>query len=60
MALSSEYLNEKGQAGCVSCRKTTSINILETCVVCDKFVCKNCATYRKQGSPYGYVCKRCK
>lgn len=60
MALSSGHLNERGQAGCISCRKTTSVSSLETCVVCDRFVCKSCATYRKQGSPYGYVCKRCK
>ena len=59
MPLSSEYLNEKGQAGCVSCRKTMSISSLKSCVVCDRFVCNSCATYRKQGSPYGYVCKRC-
>lgn len=60
MALSSTFLNEKGQAGCVSCRKTTSVSNLVTCAVCDRFVCKSCATYRKQGNPYGYVCKSCK
>ena len=59
MALSSNQLNEEGKAGCVSCRRTTSINALESCACCDRFVCKSCATYRRQGNPYGYVCKSC-
>lgn len=59
MALSSEYLNEDGEALCVSCRKKKGVADLETCVMCEKFVCKSCATYRRQGNPYGYVCKRC-
>ncbi len=59
MALSSEYLNENGEAGCISCRKTTPFNLLESCAACNRFVCKSCAIYRKQGNPYGYVCKSC-
>lgn len=59
MALTSKYLNKEGKAGCVSCRKTTSINDLQNCVGCGSLVCKSCATYRKQGNPYGYVCKTC-
>lgn len=59
MALTSRFLNASGNAGCVSCRKTKSISELESCTLCDRFVCKGCATYRRQGSPYGYVCKTC-
>lgn len=59
MSLNSSSLNENGEALCVSCKKKFGISNLETCVVCDKFVCKSCATYRRQGDPYGYVCKSC-
>lgn len=59
MALSSLFLNRSGKAGCVSCRKTHSVGDLESCAACDRLVCKTCATYRRQGNPYGYVCKTC-
>ena len=59
MSLSSARLNENGYAICTICRKKKFISELETCVLCDKFVCKDCATYRRQGNPYGYVCRRC-
>ena len=59
MSLSSKGLNENGYAMCTICRKKKFVSELETCAVCDKFVCKDCATSRRQGNPYGYVCKRC-
>ncbi len=59
MGLSPNYINEEGNAACCVCRKKVYISDVETCIICDKFVCKNCARYRKQGSPYGYVCKKC-
>lgn len=59
MALGSSFLTEDGKAGCVSCRKTHTIRNLESCAGCGRFVCKDCATYRRQGNPYGYVCKSC-
>lgn len=60
MGLNSEALSEDGYAICISCRKKTSVGELELCVECDRFVCKNCATYRRQGNPYGWVCKKCR
>lgn len=59
MGLSTSSLNQKGYAACTICRKKKFVSELETCAVCGKFVCKDCATYRRQGNPYGYVCKRC-
>lgn len=59
MGINSDHLSIDGKGKCISCRKNFSISKLETCVICDRFVCKTCATYRKQGSPYGYVCKSC-
>ncbi len=59
MALTSTHLNKEGKAGCISCRKTTFITDLQDCVGCGRFVCKSCATYRRQGNPYGHVCKAC-
>ena len=56
---SPNYVSEDGQAQCTSCRKVCPLSQLESCVCCDKFVCKSCATYRRQGNPYGYTCKRC-
>lgn len=52
-------LDSDGSAICKDCRTKHRVNGLETCVLCDHFVCKSCATYRRQGSPYGYVCKAC-
>ncbi len=52
-------LDKDGRAVCISCRQKKSISDLENCVGCDHFVCKSCATYRRQGSPYGYVCPSC-
>lgn len=59
MKFNSTQLNEKGEAMCISCRKKFTVSNLKTCVACDRFVCASCATYRKQGNPYGYICKRC-
>lgn len=59
MSYNSESLNEAGEAMCISCRKKFSIHELENCAICEKFICKSCATYRKQGNPYGYICKKC-
>lgn len=61
MGINSRDLNEDGYAMCVSCRKKKSISDLaDKCVFCDRWVCKSCATYRRQGVPYGYMCKACK
>lgn len=59
MGYNTEYANENGEVMCTSCRKKVKDGSFKVCVCCDKFVCKNCATYRRQGNPYGYVCKRC-
>ncbi len=59
MGLNSNGLSEDGYAKCVSCRKKTFISNLELCVECDRFVCSNCARYRRQGNPYGWVCRKC-
>lgn len=59
MAYNSEYLDENGYGMCISCRKKIFIHNLESCAICERFVCKDCATYRKQGNPFGYVCKKC-
>ena len=56
---SSDYVAEDGKVKCTSCHKVVPLLQAESCVCCDKFVCKTCATYRRQGNPYGYVCKRC-
>ena len=60
MGVNSSNLNEKGNAKCNSCGKTVFVSNLQSCVVCGKFVCSSCATYRRQGNPHGYVCKHCK
>ena len=59
MSYNSESLNENGEGMCISCRKKFPLHQLETCEVCQRFVCKSCAVYRRQGYPYGYVCKSC-
>lgn len=59
MGINSYALNQEGDAMCVSCRKKTHVDKLELCAVCDRFVCSNCAKYRRQGNPYGWVCKKC-
>lgn len=60
MGYSTKTLNENGYAACVDCRKKTFIKDLAECVYCGRWVCKKCATYRRQGLPFGYMCKRCK
>ncbi len=60
MGYSTRYLNEEGFAACVDCRRKKFINDLAECAVCGRWVCKSCASYRRQGNPFGYVCKRCK
>lgn len=59
MSYNSNSLNDAGEAMCISCRKKFSVRELEHCALCQKFLCKSCATYRKQGNPHGYVCKGC-
>lgn len=59
MGISSNTLSIDGFALCISCRKKTFIDRLEVCVVCDRFVCADCAKYRRQGNPYGWICKKC-
>lgn len=60
MGINSKELSD-GYALCVSCRKKKSLEELaDQCIFCGKWVCKKCATYRRQGVPYGYMCKTCK
>lgn len=40
-------------------QEKTFIDRLEVCAVCDRFVCTDCAKYRRQGNPYGWICKKC-
>ncbi len=56
----SSTVTEDGRVKCISCRKDFRISDVVDCIRCDRFVCTSCATYRKQGDPYGYVCKSCK
>lgn len=61
MGINSKDLSEDGYALCVSCRKKKFIeDLADQCVMCGRWVCKSCATYRRQGYPYGYMCKSCK
>lgn len=53
-------LDESGRTNCIDCGEITFISDLAECVFCGCWVCKKCATYRRQGTPFGYVCKRCK
>ena len=57
--LSSEFINEEGFTRCTSCRRKISVSDAEMCMGCMRFVCPSCRKYRKQGNPYGYVCKKC-
>lgn len=59
MSYNSTSLNQKGEAMCISCRKKFFTSNLQNCAMCEKYVCKQCASYRKQGNPFGYVCKSC-
>lgn len=60
MGYSTKTLNESGYASCVDCRRKFFISDIVECVFCERWVCKSCATYRRQGTPFGYMCKRCK
>lgn len=60
MGRNSNEINENGETICISCRRKKFISEVELCILCDRFVCKSCATYLRQGDPfYGWVCKRC-
>lgn len=61
MGLSTRQLDENGYASCVSCRRKKFISEMEQCILCDRWVCRDCATYLRQGyqGAYGYVCKAC-
>lgn len=52
-------VNKNGDVMCASCRRKVSVADAKVCSCCDKFVCTRCATYRRQGNPYGYVCRGC-
>lgn len=56
MSYSSTHVNEKGEVMCKTCRRKFKLNEVESCVRCDRFVCKSCAT-RQDGFP---VCKDCR
>lgn len=61
MGTNSRSLDREGNAICISCRKKKALyDLADQCVMCDRWVCKECATYRRQGMPFGYVCKACK
>ncbi len=61
MGINSRQLSIDGRAMCVSCRRIKNLEELaDTCIFCERWVCKECATYRRQGSPFGYMCKSCK
>lgn len=61
MGINSRNLSANGYALCVSCRKKKFIEELaDQCVFCERWVCKKCAIYRRQGNPFGYMCKLCK
>lgn len=51
-------LNADGSAVCKDCGRKVSFSSLENCSDCSHWVCKSCATYRRQ-QPYGYVCGVC-
>lgn len=60
MGTNSTQLDENFNTKCISCRRIVSGSDAELCVCCDRFVCKSCATYLRQGDPfYGWVCKKC-
>ena len=58
MGLNTYELNENGQALCCVCRRKKDFSELETCGVCERWVCRDCASYRRQ-FPYGYISKTC-
>lgn len=61
MGINSRELSRDGYAMCISCRKKKPLSELaDQCVICERWVCKECATYRRQGLPFGYMCKACK
>jgi len=61
MGINSKTLSKDGYALCTSCRKKKSFEELaDQCEFCGRWVCKDCATYRRQGNPFGYMCKACK
>lgn len=61
MGINSNYLSSDGFALRISCRKKKFVKDLQgPCIGCDRFVCKECATYRRQGPIYGWMCKACK
>ncbi len=59
MALSMQYINEKGLTRCCVCKTTKEVSQVELCMNCDKFACKTCSKLVKNKYPYGYACKTC-
>jgi len=56
--MNSNNLDQNGNATCNTCRKATSIQNLDTCVCCDKFVCSKCSS-NSNTFPSGIKCKKC-
>lgn len=52
-------LDEKGYGMCRCCRRKFSISDLQSCLYCDRWVCKSCATKSKRIAD-AHVCKVCK
>lgn len=57
--VNSYELDERGYGMCRCCRKKLSIGDLNSCLYCDRWVCKSCAIKSKRIDD-AYVCKVCK
>ncbi len=60
LSVNSREYNEEGYGMCINCRRKKFISELVDCEICGRLVCKNCATYRRQGNPFGWICPKCK
>ncbi len=61
MGTNTYTLDENGYALCVSCKRKFFIKDLEQCAMCDRWLCRSCGTYLRQGymGAFGYFCKSC-
>ena len=48
MSYCSTHVNDKGEVMCISCRRKFNLSRVVTCVYCDRFVCRACAS-KKNG-----------
>lgn len=55
------YVDDDGTAVCCVCNRRYTLNNLESCYVCDKWVCKSCASYKDpDGMGEVAYCPRCR